>query len=206
MEAKLPLPSQLLCSHLWAKSNEAGLGLSHEDIVLLSRIFCDYVQNTPDGKATTLKLLNLQTRKVDPRHAYHVSRGVSGAPLDAKSLQVISGWLYQNNYTMPQEAVDVEKNGSMEACESTGIMGPKDYCVKIVKDYGPHGEVLVSLSNYARLLSDKPSLRDTANQKICDDCFIKTCPYHPKKEPMQLMLSPPKEMKDVSGNTRNNFF
>lgn len=188
MEAQLPPPSQLLCSHLWSRMEEAGVRLDKNDIVLISRIVCDYIKNTRDGKATALKLLGATVKPADPRHAYYPF-GSNPKPLPPSELKQFAGWIFQDTYAIPYDDIEIEKGGGLESCESTGIKGPRDYCVKTVKDYGANGEVLVTLSNYARMMSERPAVRDTANPKVCEACPLRNCPYHPKQEPQQLMLT-----------------
>lgn len=203
MEQRLPPPSPLLCSHLWTKTNEAGIRLNQEDIVLLSRVFCDYIQNTREGKLTALKLLNATVEAADPRHAYYpFGQNVQQTPLPAKDLQRFGGWIYKDGFSLSMDQIEVERNGGLEACETTGILGPRDYCVKTVKDFGRNGEVLVTMSNYARMMSEKPAIRETANQRTCEECAVKTCAYYPKRSTEQLFL--PGAVDGVTNHTRNH--
>lgn len=191
MERKLPPPSPLLCSHLWNKLNEAGMHLPKEDILFLAQIFGDYVQNTADGKKTALRLLNATVKPADPRNAYfpqgRPDQIISKIP--NKDLISYAGWIYKGSVGLDLDQVEVERGGNLEACEDTGIMGPADYCVKVVKHTSSSGrETLTSLSNYARMHSQDPQIRDTASSQVCERCPLKTCAYHPQRESQQLKL------------------
>ena len=155
--------------------------LSQDDIVLLSRIFCDYVKNTPEGKKTVFGLLNTTVRKADIKNNYQLSSKYRETKsFNYTDLTYYAGWIYRGSHGVGVEDIEVEKNGNMEGCEATGIMGPKDYCVKVVKEYGRDGrEHLASLSNYARLHSDQQHIRETASQSTCANCSVHMCPYHP---------------------------
>lgn len=174
-------------------TNEAGIRLSKEDIVFLSRLFCDYVQNTEEGKRTVFKLLNTTVSKADPKNAYYPNPQPQGTnDIPASELQFYSGWVYKKTKGLSTHQIEVEANGGLALCDDTGIMGPKGYCVQSVKDYSGGREVLKDLSNYARMLSDNPDIRGSSNQKVCALCTHRKCEYHPNREPVQLMLAPPR--------------
>jgi hypothetical protein len=193
MEHRLPPPSQLLCSHLWSKVVEAGVNLNKDDVILLSRIFCDYVQNTADGKKTVLKLLNATVKKPDPTNAYLPAKNSTATTaLKSEELIYYSGWIYKGTKSVPADAVEIDKGGGLEGCEITGILGPKEYCVQMVKDFGRGGrESLVFMSNYARMMSENLSIRETSKPENCRNCTTLTCEFHPNRGPQQLLLSAP---------------
>ena len=194
MEEKLPPPSQLLCSYLWKKTNEAGMGITQNDIVTLSRLFCDYVQNTPDGKRTVLRLLGSTVTEADPRHGYYPFSKDASQRIPPKDLVKYSGWIYKGAIGLGDNQVETEQNGNLEACDDTGILGPKDYCVQTHKRYGANGrEQIVSLSNYARLHTEDLNIRQTAKKETCVTCKVHTCDYHPSRDSFrnqQLALRP----------------
>lgn len=194
METKLPPPSQLLCSYLWKKTNEAGVRFNQEDIVLLSRLFCDYVQNTPEGKKTVLKLLGATVAPADYRHGYYPYTKDANQRIAPKDLVRYSGWIYKGTFGLGDNQIETEQNGNLEACDDTGILGPKDYCVQTHKRYGHGGkEQLVSLSNYARLHTEDFNIRQTAKKETCVTCTVSSCDYHPSRNDFrnqQLALRP----------------
>ena len=177
-----------------------------EDVVFLSKIFTNYVLNVPGGKRTILGMMGIETRPVHPHHAYIPANQIDGKPLDNSKLRTFQGYLYNDLHTASVESVSIDKNGNLEGCDVTGILAPKDYCVKVVKDYSARGEFLVSMSNYARLMSENPSIRDTASKKTCETCYHKQCEYHPHKEPKQLLLTTTATgNNNVTSNSGNNF-
>jgi hypothetical protein len=155
--------------------------LSQDDIVLLSRIFCDYVKNTTDGKRTVFGLLDTTVRKADIKNHYQLSaKHQQTKQFNYTDLMYYAGWIYKGAHGVGVEDIEVEKNGNLEACEVTGIMGPKDYCIKVVKERGRDGrEYLTSLSNYARLFNEQSEIRETASQDVCSRCTMHSCVYHP---------------------------
>lgn len=192
MEATLPETSQYLCRHLWKKLHEAGISnIPAQDIEFIGRLVSDYFRNTAEGKITALKLLNAQVAGADYRNAYFPDGKAHDAAnrIPHEDLMEYRGWIYKGSHSIPYNSVDVDQNGNLEACESTGILGPRDYCVKVVKVRGSGGrESLQSMSNYARLLSEDVDVRDTASMSKCERCFVKDCAYYPHKEPQQLSL------------------
>lgn len=197
LEGKLPPPSQLLCSHLWNRLGEAGVSIPKDDIVLIARILSDYILNTKDGKITALKLLNASARRPEIRNAYHPFSDPNKS-IDAKDLLYYHGWIYKETLGLKFEQIEVEKGGGLEACEATGILGPRNYCVQVVKTYGAGGrENLASLSNHARLYHDDPRVRDTASYDKCMRCPVESCEYHPNRNSRQLALVP--QIKTVGG-------
>jgi hypothetical protein len=155
--------------------------LSQDDIVFLSRVFCDYVKNTSDGKKTVFGLLDTTVRKADIKNNYQLSaKHPQTKQFNYTDLIYYAGWIYKGAHGVGIEDIEVEKNGNLEGCEATGIMGPKDYCVKVVREFGANGrDHLSSLSNYARMHSDNQQIRETASADICVRCTVHSCPYHP---------------------------
>jgi hypothetical protein len=164
--------------------------LPETDIRLISKLFVDYIQNTQDGKKTVFKLLNSTVSKPSPLDAYFPLGQVSTiTKLDHKDLVRYEGWVYKGTVGLSAQQIEVDKNGGMEACDDTGILGPKDYCVQVVKRYGQGGkEHLVSLSNYARLHSPDPVIRETARRDTCTRCPVSACDYHASRDMRQLPL------------------
>jgi hypothetical protein len=165
--------------------------LPKDDIQFIAQLIGDYIQNTADGKKTALKLLNATVRPADPRNAYfpqgRPDQIISKIP--NKDLVSYAGWIYKGSMGLSLGQVEVERGGNLEACEDTGIMGPGDYCVKVVKHTGAGGrETLSSLSNYARMHSQDQQIRDSASATVCERCPLKTCAYHPLRESQQLKL------------------
>jgi len=173
--------------------SEAGMSLSQNDVVLLSRLFNDYVLNTKEGKQTILKLLGAEVKPADVRHAYYPRGRISpGSRLKHEDLTEYSGYIYKGSVAIRNEQIDVEPRGNLDGCDSTGILGPKGYCIQTVKTYGQGGkETLSSLSNYARMHSEDLNVRSGANAKVCDACPIDACDYHPGRNAHVKLLPPP---------------
>lgn len=163
-------------------------------------MFCDYIQNTQEGKKTTLKLLGATVTPVNIKDAFYpLGNRMPGKQLNHKDLVRYSGYIYKGRLGLSDSHLELEVNGNMEGCDSTGILGPKGYCVQVVKEYTHNGaERLTSLSNYARLHSEDINIRSTANMKVCQECAVKTCDYHPARDirqQQQLKLLPQSGVK-----------
>jgi len=163
---------------------------------MLSRIFVNYVENTTEGKKTVLKILKTEAKPVDRGNTYWVKgkEHFASGKVKPTDLTEFHGLIYQNRICLDPKSIEVEKNGNLEHCETTGILGPKDYCVITVKETkAGGGEALVSMSNYARLHSQDMKIRDTASRSVCMECTSIMCDYHPIREPKQtqMLLRPP---------------
>ena len=201
MERRLPQASPLLCSFLWTRLNEVGMRLPQEDITFLARIFGDYVQNTKEGKKTIMKMLGATVTPANVKDTFYPQgrRGMVGQELKPQDLQRFSGWLYKEVVPISDNQIEKVEGGNLEACESTGILGPKGYCVQTVNVVGSGGrESLSNLSNYARMFSEDQRVRDTASSKTCQLCPVDSCDYHPSRnnESQQMKLLP---MRSVNG-------
>ena len=190
MEKLLPQASPLLCSFLWSKLSEAGLRLSQEDIGFIGRLVGDYIQNTKEGKKTVMKMLNAEVKPASVKdNFYPAGRRVPGQEIKPQDLLQFSGWIYKEVTGIAPSQIERVERGNMEACESTGILGPKGYCVQTVSVFGQGGrERLQNLSNYARMFSEDMRVRDTANSKVCAACPVDSCDYHPVRNQQQQQL------------------
>jgi hypothetical protein len=155
--------------------------LSQDDIVFLSRLFCDYIKNTKEGKKTVFSLLGTSVVPADIKSTYQLSAKYRDQKeFNYTDLTYYAGWIYQGSMGVGLNDIEVEKNGNMEACETTGIMGPRNYCIQVVKENGRNGrDILTSMSNYARLHSENQTIRETANINVCVKCPVRLCAYHP---------------------------
>lgn len=192
MEATLPEASRYLCQHLWTKLNEAGVNhIAAHDIELIARLVSDYIKNTAEGKRTALKLLGAELSAADYRNAYYPDSKANDPRnrIPHTDLVEYRGWLYKGAYSLPYYSIDIDTSGNMEACETTGILGPKDYCVRVVKVRGSDGrEYLQSMSNYARAMSEDMNVRESASLDKCKSCFVKECEFNPAREMRQQPL------------------
>lgn len=194
MEAALPEASSNLCKFLWNKLAEAGVGVQQQDVVLIGRIVSDYFISTEEGKKTAIKFLKATVRPAPVEHAYYPAGNMrdSGKRLNTTELVEYRGWIYKGKHSAPYTSIDIDNNGGLEACETTGILGPKEYCIKTVKTYTRDGrDLLQNLSNYARLHSEDINIRSEAKFSTCRECKSLGCEYHPVKDSKQLMLTPP---------------
>lgn len=191
MEASLAEASPNLCKYLWDHLIQAGVPLAQHDIVLVSRLVCEYIKNTNEGKGTALKLLGATCVPGRPEHAYYPDgyMGDDSRRIPSDALVQYRGWLYTQGgaagprtYALPFNAVQVQTGGGLEVCDETGIRGPRDYCVRTVSVIGRNGrEETQSLSNYARLHSESRVVRETADPARCKNCRMSNCAYHPNK-------------------------
>lgn len=197
MERRLPQASPLLCHFLWNKLNEAGVRLPQEDIVLVAKLFGEYVTNTKEGKQTVMKMLGATQKPATIKDLFFpVGRRGPGQEIKPQDLVHYSGWIYRGVTGIGEHQIEKVDGGNLEACESTGILGPKEYCIKQVIVHGQGGkEHLTNLSNYARLHSEDAKVRDTASAKVCTECPSQGCDYHPvrnqqSKQYQQMSLIP----------------
>lgn len=181
VEKYLPEGSQYLCQHLWNKFAEAGIQISQDDIVFISRCVSDYIKNTQNGKHTALKLLNADLNNLSPLNTYYPEGhfGDDRRKIPAKDLVEFKGYIYQQSKSIPHHCVEVDDREDSVMCDKCGGKYPFGYCATEIEMEGP-GQGFITVCNHCKTNSENPRLRSHGDVKKCDLCPKKTCEFHPK--------------------------
>lgn len=182
----LPPPHPAMVTEVSRLAASCGIQISATDLSFLNQLIFGYLSNRPDGKRTLFKLLRLSGIKTQSgsymktyyKEGYY---GMEEHKINHGELEEIRAWLYQGERVLPYDAIEISERPDQATCEDCAALIPIKYCASTVKEYNNGKEHLVTLCNHCRLFRADPKIRDTASQKTCDNCLVKSCAYHPIK-------------------------
>ena len=200
VESKLPPAPQTLLQHTWDLCLEAGIAINKDDFVFLHRAMVDYLTNRGEAKKVMLKILKATVTEGDYTKQYYQAGHVGDEEkqLDYRGIVEFGGWIYRGKVA-GHDAIDVWDKPDLEACEMCGGLFPKTYCLQTTKTWSNGREHLENMCNHCRVAHEELNIRDTASNKVCETCVIKTCQYHPAKQ--QITSSRPDISKPLQSRT-----